>query len=234
MPSIAEPEQISARGRGRPTADSAPDPDHPTRIALSAFAARGYEGASLRAIAARARVDPALLSRRYGSKLGLWKATVDELAERMEELRRSITATGSGSACNRESAPDRLRRALRLFVSFHCEVPELGRFFTDEIGRPGERRRYLVERIWRPHAALLRHLLHAARTQTGNPGHQPDGAVLSGQDADFAVLLLTGMVSMPLMMRSIAERECAIPAEDLPERLARAMEMLLLPPPPAR
>lgn len=223
MPSIDRPVQVGARGRGRPPADCAPDPEQLTRIALSAFAARGYEGTSLRTIAARAGVDPALLSRRYGSKMGLWKATVDRLAERMAAFQRRVSAL---HAARPEIPPsERLRRTVRAFVTFNSEVPELGRFFTDEIEQPGERRRYLIERIWRPHAAVLGTLAGDACRNANTPTQNDDHAML--------VLVLTGMVSMPLMMRSLAEEGAdegkEIAPEAMPERLARALERLLLP-----
>lgn len=219
MPSIDRPVQAGARGRGRPPAECAPNPEQLTRIALSAFAARGYEGASLRTIAARAGVDPALLSRRYGSKMGLWKATVDHLGERMNAFQQTVTELQPGPSGI--PAAERLRRAVRAFVRFNCEVPELGRFFTDEIGHPGERRSYLMERIWHPHAAFLRTLLGEARRNARAPAQ--------AVDPDMLLLVLTGMVSMPLMMRSVAEEECRIASDTLPERLARTLESLLLP-----
>ncbi|NWK97925.1 hypothetical protein DM806_20135 [Sphingobium lactosutens] len=49
-------------------------------VALEAFAAQGFDGASVRHIAAQAGVDPALIKHQFGSKADLWHAAVDTLA----------------------------------------------------------------------------------------------------------------------------------------------------------
>lgn len=46
------------------------------RSALTLFAERGFAGASLRRVAAHARVDPALIVHYFGSKQGLFEATL--------------------------------------------------------------------------------------------------------------------------------------------------------------
>lgn len=62
---------VSRRGRGRPPGDS----DARERIAAAAvheFGDHGYDGATLRAIAARADVDAALVHHYFGSKADLF------------------------------------------------------------------------------------------------------------------------------------------------------------------
>jgi TetR/AcrR family transcriptional regulator len=205
-----------SRGRGRPRQENAPDPDHVARLALNAFAAFGFEGASVRAIAAAANVDSALVLRRYGSKSGLWNATVDRLGERMSVLWTAVDNLRVDPA----PLPDRCRRVIRLFVAFCCEVPELGRFFTDEIAKPSERRDYLLERIWRPHVRVLRPFLQEAR----------NAGVLMVDDVELLVFLLVGMVAMPLMMGPIITSDLGIEWQDLESRMSRSIErMVLLP-----
>src|ERR1700688_1861144 len=71
---------IKRRGPGRP------GKDHPNGALLllkagqSAFARHGFEGASLRGIAAAAGVEPALAAHHFGSKEALWEAVIDRLA----------------------------------------------------------------------------------------------------------------------------------------------------------
>jgi AcrR family transcriptional regulator len=62
------------RGR-RPGASSSRD--DVLAAARAEFAASGYEGATMRAIARRAGVDPALVSHHFGSKEGLFAAAVE-------------------------------------------------------------------------------------------------------------------------------------------------------------
>lgn len=62
---------VSRRGRGRPPGDS----DARERIAAAAmheFGEHGYDGATVRAIAARAEVDPALVHHYFGTKADLF------------------------------------------------------------------------------------------------------------------------------------------------------------------
>lgn len=206
--------RVTGRGRGRPRQGNAPDPAHVERIAFLSFAAAGYDGASVRQIAARAGVDPALVTRRYGSKFGLWKATVDQLAVRMTAMHAAIERLGDDPA----PAPERFRRALHLFVGFCCEVPELGRFFTNEIASPGERREYVLDRIWRPNFAVMRPLIREARSS----------GIVHTDDEDILVFQLIGMVSMPLMMTSVMETEVGIGADTIQARLFHSLECLLL------
>jgi len=63
------------RGPGRP-ADEADRRGAILGAARSEFAARGYDGASLRAIAARADVDPSLVHHYFGSKEGVFVAAM--------------------------------------------------------------------------------------------------------------------------------------------------------------
>lgn len=59
---------------------------------METFAANGFEQTSLRAIAATAGVDVALISYRYGSKMGLWQAIVTEVARETVELLEAAIA----------------------------------------------------------------------------------------------------------------------------------------------
>lgn len=214
MPLDRAEAESDRRGRGRPRQGLEADSAEVARIAFATFAVSGYEGASLREIAHAANVDPALVSRRYGSKLGLWKSTVDELARRMAEIQTPIA-----EKCEDVSSyPAQLRIALRKFVAFSTQVPELGRFFTDEVARPGERREYILEHIWRPHFDTVQPLMREAC----------DTGVVDVDDPDFLVFLLIGMVAMPLMMKSVIKDELGIGDAQLADRLSRSVERLFL------
>ncbi|WP_019549308.1 TetR family transcriptional regulator [Streptomyces sulphureus] len=68
------------RGRGRPPRDEGAGPSTRERILASAraeFAGRGYDKASIRAIARGADVDPALVHHYYGTKEQVFAAAVE-------------------------------------------------------------------------------------------------------------------------------------------------------------
>ena len=51
-------------------------------VAVKAFAVRGYDGVSLRALAAAANCDVSMVAHHFGSKQDLWLATVEHMRER--------------------------------------------------------------------------------------------------------------------------------------------------------
>jgi len=90
--STAEPERRGGRRAGRP-----PGPGNTRDAVLDAarraFAARGYEAASLRAIATDAGVDPGMVRHFFGSKAGLFQAAL-ELPVDVERLVPMLLADG--------------------------------------------------------------------------------------------------------------------------------------------
>lgn len=180
------PDTPARRGRGRPKRHLAPDREEILQSALRAFARDGFDGTNLRRIAADAAVDVALVSRHFGPKLDLWKAVVDELARRMATARLEIMAPDRSD----KPSAERIADALRRFVAFSRTVPELGKFFVDEINRVGPRRDYVIDRLWRPHRDAMLPLL----ADGGEAGLVP------GRDAEMLLLTLMGAVAMPLLM----------------------------------
>ena len=71
------------------------------KAARSLFAERGFEGASVRAIAGTAGVDPSLVIRHFGSKEALYRAVLERYlgkiqAERIAARDRAAVLTGQG------------------------------------------------------------------------------------------------------------------------------------------
>lgn len=65
------------RGRGRPRGRSSDSRERIVSAAVDEFAREGYDGATIRSIAANAGVDPALVHHYFGSKSGLFAAIID-------------------------------------------------------------------------------------------------------------------------------------------------------------
>ncbi|WP_147392855.1 TetR family transcriptional regulator [Actinomyces sp. 2119] len=85
--------------------------------ALSLFADRGFEGASVRAIARGAGVDPALIRHFFGDKAGLFVAAVTSRAPLAEAVGGGLEGSGGGE------------RLVRAYLSM-WEDPELGPVLT--------------------------------------------------------------------------------------------------------
>jgi TetR/AcrR family transcriptional regulator len=120
-------------------------------VALEAFAGSGYEGTSLRVIAAGARCDVAMVAHYFGSKFELWRAIIDELAERLREHRDQIAGPLYAPA---PSVEQRVRRGIE-YLFAHIEArPELGRFVLRELAEGGERAVYVEDQLIRPGLAL--------------------------------------------------------------------------------
>src|SRR5258708_23875130 len=114
---------VKRRGPGRPGKDRPNGALLLLKAGQSAFARHGFEGASLRAIAAVAGVDPALAAHHFGSKEALWEAVIEPfamyLARYIVELRELKT---------HGEIPIRMRieTALRQLIAGVCGEPESG------------------------------------------------------------------------------------------------------------
>ena len=155
------------RGRGRP---SEPDTDTSAAIATAAlhrFAARGFEATSLREIAHDAGVDVALISYRFGGKLGLWKAIVSQAAD---DLRRALDLALRESAA--ASGQERLAHSARAFLAYLLDRPEVPRLLLRDITIDSDRSQWLLDTLSLP---LHRHFIElaqaAAQEQSAAPRH---------------------------------------------------------------
>src|SRR3546814_6986856 len=97
----------------------------------------------------------------------MWKAAVDRVSSsmagaqaRMQEKQKALASPG-----------ERLKVALRHFVEFSQEYPELGQFFIMEAGRKGIRREYVMDKIWRLHRDSMLPLLAEAKSEGRSEEH---------------------------------------------------------------
>ena len=179
------------RGRGRPRRSEDPKQDEILRAALRAFAQGGYEGTNLRRIAADADVDVALIAHHFGSKLGLWKATVDGLA-----VRRMTVTEETLVSSDKADIADRVRLALRRYIDINSDVPELGMFVTQEMQLSGERRDYVYEHLVKPHHDQLVPLIREAIA----------AGVIRPQDPNLLFFLLVTSISTSMAIRPLIAR----------------------------
>ena len=128
--------------------------------ALTEFAAHGFEGASTRAIAARAGAHQPQINYHFASKDALWRAVMDTM---MEEVDAYLVSE--------ETEPRAIVESLiRGFVRFAAARPELNRMMIHEASAPSERLTWLIEtHLRRRHEGLV-----AAWTLMRADGHGRD------------------------------------------------------------
>jgi TetR/AcrR family transcriptional regulator len=126
---------------GLRSAKRAPAPERILSAALSAFAERGFEGATTREIAAAAGVPQGLIAYHFESKQALWEAAVDAV---FGELAREFG--GVISALRDVDPVARWRASTKAFVRFAARHPEMHCLMTHEGAYDGPRLRYLIDR----------------------------------------------------------------------------------------
>ena len=139
--------------------------------ALEVFAARGFDGATTRAIAERAGVALAALPYHFETKEALWRAA----AERIFGLLHTHFEAHVGVDAESDATPEaRLRDWLSEFVRFAARHPELHRFMLQEGTGASPRLSWLVEKHVRPRFELLRDVLARAQRQGIAPKGRPE------------------------------------------------------------
>jgi AcrR family transcriptional regulator len=202
--------------RAQPRAEAAGARERIIQAALVEFAARGFDGAATRQIAARAEVNQGLITYYFGDKEKLWKAT---MAWIFQQLIDSYTA--KLTALEEVDDLTRLRLAIRHFIRFSAQRPELHRMMVHEGGVAGPRTRWLMRRFVAPMHAAMGQLIAAA---------QAAGASLPaiGRDELFWVLIGAGPhpFAMAAGIRELTGKDPT--TKEAVEAWAAAIEVLLL------
>lgn len=153
---MAEDATVRPRRRpGRPAGDGA-GRDALLDAAKTLFAAHGYDGASVRKIAAEAGVDPGLIRHFFTDKAGLFAATLTDRSRIIERIQQAFTG-------------DRERIGERLVVAYldMWDDPETGPMLESMV------RTALTSERW---ASLLREILttRVFTAVSGEPEAEPD------------------------------------------------------------
>jgi TetR/AcrR family transcriptional regulator len=181
---------IKRQGPGRPSKDRPNGALLLLKAGQSAFARHGFEGASLRGIAAAAGVDPALAAHHFGSKEALWEAVIDRfalyLAPYVAELRELQMHA---------EIPIRMRleTAFRQLIAGVCGEPESGMLISRISAEKGNKLDMLVEKLIRPyHDAFEPLLLEAMREQ-----------LVAEQPVEMLYFMLLHAVTMSVSFRHV-------------------------------
>jgi AcrR family transcriptional regulator len=145
---------IQAKRTGRPKAQDAPaTAEQILDAAFRAFATVGYDGVAVRTLNRELGVSHNLIHQRFGSKQGLWYAAVDRaFSQQVTELATAFDPTLADPL-------DQLNHAIRRFVRYSAERPELLGLMNIEARVDSERLEYIYNKYVAPALAPLGRLL---------------------------------------------------------------------------
>jgi TetR/AcrR family transcriptional regulator len=140
------------RQRGRPArSDSAMSRDQIVRRAFNAFAVHGFDGVSLRQLAAHCGVSDSLLHHHFGSKQELWQEAADQvigpLMQRLYLTLEELARDRDAAATIRHNLP----RSLKLVLA----EPYAVEFMFREGEADNERGDYMRSTYMRPYLQRL-------------------------------------------------------------------------------
>jgi AcrR family transcriptional regulator len=200
------------RRPGRPRADDTNQRERLLDAAVACFAADGIAATSLRSIALKAGVTPALVNYYFGSKERLLEAFIAERVLPVIGVLRANLAAAAGDA----------RSLLAAFVTgIHEAVarypwwPQL--WVREVISDKGELRGLLLKQV----APQITHLLE--RTLAGS---RERGEMSSDLDPRLLVVSVMGLTMFPLAAESLWRR--MFPAEDIDRAVLRRHTLALL------
>lgn len=135
------------------------------QMALEEFASRGFEGASTTTIARRSGFTQPLIHYHFGSKEGLWRATVNDLFSRLREEFQAIIARIPPVE---GQARQTFLELTREFVHFCGRNPHFPRLLYLELPVPSSRSAWLVDTWIRPLVSQI---------EKGHPGFAREAAL---------------------------------------------------------
>ena len=119
--------------------------------ALAEFGAKGFDGASTRAIAARIHAHQPQINYHFASKAALWNAAVDhlfgELGQAMGGLAERVRRPGSADVAELAAV---FAEVIRRFVRFAARHPELNQIMVHEATAESGRLTWMTERYVKP------------------------------------------------------------------------------------
>jgi len=148
------------RGRGRPPIH---EDDVLLEAAFKAFAASGYDGMSVRAVAEELGLSHGALNRRFGGKQEIFEAAINHGFQNM------ITAMAAEQAARPDPADDlaTLRETVRSFMVVNRHRPEFGQLMNMEGLRRTPQLKFIIDQSVAALApalsSLLRRLEQAGR-----------------------------------------------------------------------
>ena len=138
------------------------------QAALSEFADKGFDAASIRAIAERTGFQHPLITYHYPTKDALWRATAEHA---FEQIREKWDKCGPELS---DAAPiDHLREEYRAVFYYTAAFPEFHRFMRQEAMYDNPRLRWVAETVLAPLIDRLLPQIRAAQRDGDLPAIEP-------------------------------------------------------------
>jgi TetR/AcrR family transcriptional regulator len=154
--------------------------------ALVEFGAKGFDGASTRAIAARVQAHQPQINYHFESKAALWTAAVDHLFGLLAHALDGVipaTATGADVPALAAAFADAIRR----FVRFAAEHPQLNQIMVHEGTAASDRLTWMTQTHVKPFFDGIRPAWQILR----------DAGVAAPIDTEILYYVLVGAASLP-------------------------------------
>jgi TetR/AcrR family transcriptional regulator len=119
--------------------------------ALAEFGAKGFDGASTRAIAGRVGAHQPQINYHFATKEALWTAAVDHLFAELTRRMRGLEALGTrGRSDDVAEIAAAFAEMIRRFVRFAARHPELNQIMVHEATAESDRLTWMTERHVKP------------------------------------------------------------------------------------
>jgi TetR/AcrR family transcriptional regulator len=181
MPSNAPPPHKVRRRR--PRADIR---EELLKSALIEFGAKGFDGASTRAIAARVQAHQPQINYHFESKAALWKAAVDYLFGLLAERLWAVLPAHASDVEVGELAAA-FADGIRRFVFFAAEHPELNQIMVIECTTANDRSAWMTQTYAKPFFYGIRASWKVLRK----------AGIAAQIDDDIAYYVIIGAASLP-------------------------------------
>lgn len=150
--------------------------------ALTLFAARGFEGASLQQVATKAKVSLPLIIYHFKSKIKLWQAVIEHAVIEFDSLIDTATRNNPNA-----SATDRLHDVIETTVRVSMKFPEFRRILANEAYTHTPRLEWIGKHFALRHYHFIISLIEQA---------QAEGSVVNIEPCRLS-FLITAMATNP-------------------------------------
>lgn len=136
--------------------------------ALTEFASKGFEAASIRSIADRIGLQHALITYHFRTKDILWQAVAEHVFERIQHSWNDYLTDAPPAR-----ATDRVRLVYQALFRFTVDYPEFHRFMLQEFLGYSPRLQWLADNVLKPLINWLLPQIHAAQDEGSLPQVEP-------------------------------------------------------------